>query len=178
MKGIAVWVRNLTGYILFMAVLDQIMPGKEKGKYIRLFSGMVLLILLIQPFAGPAGILNRAAHLYQELELRYDANQLKEEILMAEQQKYSQILKTYEAAIAGEVTQMSEKEGYEEMECRVVLEQDRKAENFGQIQGIYLRLRPSDRPAVHTVSYLQKRIAEEYGLEENDVQIQVFTGQG
>lgn len=176
MKELSVWVRNLTGYVLFLAVLDQIMPDKEKGKYVRLFSGMVLVILLVQPVVGPTGILIRAAHRYQELELNYDTSRLKDKILDVERQKYSKILETYEMAVAGEIMQMADKEGYEGIACQVMMERDREKENFGQITGIHLKLRQAAAQTAHTISYLQKRIAADYGLEENDVQIEVFTG--
>ena len=35
------WVRNITGYFLFLAVLDNLIPEKKYEKYIRLFAGMV-----------------------------------------------------------------------------------------------------------------------------------------
>ena len=46
------WVRSLTGYFLFMLVLEHLLPGKKYGKYIRLFAGMVLILLVLQPLAG------------------------------------------------------------------------------------------------------------------------------
>ena len=46
------WIRNLTGFFLFMSVTENLLPGKAYTKYIRLFSGMVLILLVLRPLAG------------------------------------------------------------------------------------------------------------------------------
>lgn len=178
MKEITVWIRNITGYVLFLAVLDQILPGKEHGKYVRLFSGMVLLLLLIQPVLNPNGAVNRAAQSYREQQLRYDTGHLKAQLLEVDKQKYAKMLEACEAAIADEVLQSAQKAGYQGIECRVVLEREQETEDFGKVKEIHLCLHRTDELSARPIRYLQKRIADDYGLEEEYVQIQVLTGQG
>ena len=45
------WIRNLTAFFLFLSVLENLLPGDKYGKYIRLFAGMVLVLLAVEPFA-------------------------------------------------------------------------------------------------------------------------------
>lgn len=39
------WVRNLTGYFLFMAVLENLLPGKKYARFVKFFAGIVLILL-------------------------------------------------------------------------------------------------------------------------------------
>lgn len=43
MKELYQWIQNLTGFFLFLSVAERLLPGKQYGKYLRLFSGMILV---------------------------------------------------------------------------------------------------------------------------------------
>ena len=50
MKELYQWIQNLTGFFLFLSVAERLLPGKQYGKYLRLFSGMVLVFIVLHPF--------------------------------------------------------------------------------------------------------------------------------
>ena len=43
------WIQNISVYLIVMAAVMHAIPGKDYGKYIRFFSGLVLIILLMTP---------------------------------------------------------------------------------------------------------------------------------
>ena len=49
MKELYQWIQNLTGFFLFLSVAERLLPGKQYGKYLRLFSGMILVFIVLQP---------------------------------------------------------------------------------------------------------------------------------
>jgi hypothetical protein len=180
LTGVYQWLRSLAGYFLFLAVLEQLLPDKSYSRYIRLFAGMILILLVVQPLTDAAKINERLARFYEELEFRYDAGHLREDILGVEQQQYSRLMTQYEEAVAEEITRTAAEEGYTAVECRAELDRDPDSETFGSVISVRLLLRiaaPS-HPPEHTVSYLQKRIASCYHLEEKYVEIQVTQRQG
>lgn len=43
------WLRNLAGYFLLLSVSMAMLPDKKYEPYVKLFTGFVLLLLLLQP---------------------------------------------------------------------------------------------------------------------------------
>ena len=54
MAAVYEWIRGLTAFFLFLSVMENLLPGKKYGKYIRLFAGMVLILVALQPLRGAA----------------------------------------------------------------------------------------------------------------------------
>jgi stage III sporulation protein AF len=196
LTGVYQWIRNLAGYFLFLAVLEQLLPNKNYSRYIRLFAGMILILLVVQPLADLSRINERIAHYFEELEFRYDAEHLQEEIFGVEEQQLKRLIAQYETSVSEEIIRMAAEEGYEAAECQAEIDKDPESETFGSVVRVKLRLylgavypgaadameatedtagapESMQRTPEHTVSYLQKRIASCYHLEENYVEIQV-----
>jgi stage III sporulation protein AF len=193
LTGMYQWIRNLAGYFLFLAVLEQLLPNKNYSRYIRLFAGMILILLVVQPLADLSRINERIAHYFEELEFRYDAEHLQEEILGVEEQQLKRLIAQYETSVSEEIIRMAAEEGYEAAECLAEIDKDPESETFGSVVRVELQLtrysgavdaggatedaagapESERRTPEHTVSYLQKRIASCYHLEENYVEIQV-----
>jgi stage III sporulation protein AF len=198
LTGMYQWIRNLAGYFLFLAVLEQLLPNKNYSRYIRLFAGMILILLVVQPLADLSRINERIAHYFEELEFRYDAEHLQEEIFGVEEQQLKRLIAQYETSVSEEIIRMATEEGYEAAQCRAEIDKDPESETFGSVLRVELQLKrysgttdaggttentagapeSGRRKPEHTVSYLQKRIASCYHLEENYVEIQVSQRQG
>ena len=131
----------MTGFFLFMSVLDNLMPGKAYSKYIRLFAGMILVFLVFQPLAGGFHLEDRIAHFYEQFVFQYEAEDLKREIWGVEQQRLAQIAGEYERVAAEEVTRLAEDMGFFVEECRVEISEDKETGQLGALSGVRLRVR-------------------------------------
>ncbi len=140
MDAVYGWIRNLTGFFLFWSVLENLLPGKKYGRYMRLFGGMVLILLVIAPLTGGLRIEERIAQYYELLVLRYDAGDLREEILGVEDRRLEQLIASYEDAVEEDVRQMAEDAGYRTRDCRVRIARDPEDERFGEVTAIALDL--------------------------------------
>ena len=96
MDGIYGWIRSIIGFLLFLAVLDNLIPGKNYQKYVRLFAGMATILLVARPLTGGLGLEEKIARVYEALVLQYEAKDLKKEILGMEKQRLGQIIGQYE----------------------------------------------------------------------------------
>ena len=68
------WIQNLSVWLVLSAVILHLVPGKDYGKYVRFFSGMVLLLLFLEPMlklTGTDGMITKL----------YEGNLAKEELL-------------------------------------------------------------------------------------------------
>ncbi len=176
LDGIYTWIRSLAGYFLFITVLEQLLPGKNYAKYMRLFAGMVLILLVIRPLADVGRLEERITQDYETLLFQYDTGDLKEEILGMEQERLSQIVSQYEEAVAGDVRLMAEDAGLAVQSCQVRICAEQGAEAFGAVTEIRMRVyeggeneKTEEIPAIEPVRPVEPvEINRETAREETD----------
>ncbi len=140
MERIYEWLRDLVGFFLFVSVIDHLLPGKAYQKYIRLFSGIVLILLVVQPFTGGLELEEMIARWYESFVFQYEASELDEDLLGIEAQRLADIISQYEEAVAMDVAQMAREEGLEVKGCQAAIAGDTEGADFGQVTGIRLEL--------------------------------------
>ena len=59
------WIQNIAVYLIVYAAVMHAIPGKDYGKYVRFFSGLVLILLLFTPVMSLTGMGGRFQELYQ-----------------------------------------------------------------------------------------------------------------
>ena len=59
------WLQNISVYLIVMAAVMHAIPGKDYGKYIRFFSGLVLILMLSSPLLRLAGMEGTFRTLYK-----------------------------------------------------------------------------------------------------------------
>ena len=59
------WIQNISVYLIVMAAVMHAIPGKDYGKYIRFFSGLVLILMLSSPLLRLAGMEGTFRTLYK-----------------------------------------------------------------------------------------------------------------
>lgn len=137
-EAVYTWIRSLAGYFLFVTVLEQLLPGKKYGKYVRLFSGMVLILLVVQPLTDRTQMEAQIARDYEALLFQYEAGDLKEEILGVEHERLEQMIRQYEEAVEGDIRLMAEEGGVKVKDCQVSICADQKQEQFGTVTAVKL----------------------------------------
>ena len=49
MNGIFEWVKSIVFYLILITVVTNLLPNKKYEKYVKLFTGMLLVIIVIKP---------------------------------------------------------------------------------------------------------------------------------
>lgn len=80
------WVKNLAFYLVVMTAVLEVLPGNEFKKYIRFFTGLVLILLVITPVLKLTGSFGQFQEKYQgkERELQMEIERQKEVFEKAE----------------------------------------------------------------------------------------------
>lgn len=161
MDAVYGWIRNLTGFFLFMSVIDNLLPNKKYGKYVRLFSGMILILLVLQPLTGRLRLEDRIAHYYESFVFRYQAEDLQTEILGIEKQRLSQMIEQYEHAVEQDVAQMAEDMGFAVIKCSVIIDGNEGTEQFGMVTDVSLNVSMEGENVEETMEErIEERIEE------------------
>ena len=64
------WIQDITVYLIVTAAIMHAVPGKDYGKYIRFFSGLILILLLATPLLNLTGMKERFETLYRNNAIR------------------------------------------------------------------------------------------------------------
>lgn len=174
MNQILEHIRSFAVLFLVVTLLIHLVPGEQLKKYIRFFGELVLTLGFLYPvfqnICGNGGFLELISYeeFSQELEqLARDTEKvsfLKEDYYRA----------AYEEAIASDVEQMAEREGYDVEAVQVALTGEYAMES------IYLRLSGEEKIVIGVISEeektdygtLRQKLADYYGVEEKDVVIE------
>ena len=72
------WIQNISVYLIVTAAVMHAIPGKEYEKYVRFFSGLVLILLLFAPLLKLTGKETDFQSAYQSNEYELDREAVKE----------------------------------------------------------------------------------------------------
>ena len=137
---------------------------------------MVLILLAVEPFTSGFNLDEVLARSYEDLVIRGEAGELKEQLGATEQKRLGQILSQYEEAVGRDVREIAQSCGLTVMDCRVRIEGDEDSPEFGTVREIAAVLPAQSAQAEK--EKLSNRIQEYYGLEEQYVEIEIAGGEG
>ena len=76
LEGICRWIQDISVYLIVMAAVMHAIPGKDYGKYIRFFSGLVLILMLSTPLLKLAGMEDTFRTLYRGKEYEMERREI------------------------------------------------------------------------------------------------------
>lgn len=74
------WVQNLAFYMVMVTAVMHVIPNPEYKRYIRFFTGMVLVVMLTAPFLKFLGIGDSWQNLYHSREYQEQVRKMEEAI--------------------------------------------------------------------------------------------------
>lgn len=181
------WVRGLAFYLILMTVVLNLLPDKTYEKYLRLFTGMVFILLVFRPFADLTGLEARMAGAFERITFQNDAKLLKREIMEAEEVRLKKLTESFQAAVELDLKTMAEGSGLVCKSVEITLNEDGESESFGALLSVKMeaallgggeslsREEEENRrmEANREIAGLRKRIGEYYGLEEGFIEIRL-----
>ena len=132
------WVRNIACYLIFMTVLANVLPSGKYEKYMRLFAGMVLLLLVLKPLTGGLRIEERIAYYYKNISFAQEVETLKEESSRLEEERKERMFVQYREGLAADVARLAESAGFAVRDVRVELEEDGESGRLGAVNQVWL----------------------------------------
>ena len=72
------WMKNFVGFLLIISVVSHLLPDKKYEPYLRLFTGFLMILLLVQPVLKLGGVESFLEE--KMLQLLQEQERLEEEI--------------------------------------------------------------------------------------------------
>ncbi|MCT4687072.1 stage III sporulation protein AF [Vallitalea sp.] len=138
MEAFYSFIRNIVIFLLLAKILEYLIPDGNMKKYFRLFSGIILIIIIINPIIKYNGIMEQfnLDVIKNQFNINYTDTQ-------GTENKYSEIqneitLKIYKEKIINHVKGLLEDEKISIKNVSVEIEEDINNENYGAIKEIDL----------------------------------------
>ncbi|SES87271.1 stage III sporulation protein AF [[Clostridium] polysaccharolyticum] len=129
-------VRNVLAYYLVLSVLMSMLGKSSYKKYIEMFSGLVMILIVLNPLIKLSGAQAQLDLNLQKNQL-YEVSQAESEDIMAAELKQSDaVLRQYQDTIAAQVCSVMENYDYNATEVKVTIDDSIESDSFGQVQNI------------------------------------------
>jgi len=200
MEGIYGWIRSLVFYLILMSMILNMLPDRKYEKYMRLFTGVIFILLVFGPFTDLTGLEERMAGVFERITFQNDVKLLKKEIEDMDGRRLSGLMESYREAVETDLKVMADGLAVECRSVEVLVETDMESQEFGKVLGVNMRLGLLDdgdavdsveamgagtgetggdaetekerrRIANREIGNLKKRIGEYYGVEEGKITI-------
>ena len=135
------WVINIVTLVLFIVIIEMLLPGGKMKKYVNLVTGTILIIAIISPLTGLAGkkfdftaSQTRSSNMLEKSQIQKDGKKL-------EQAQLNQIVEVYRKNIIDQLEQNAEEiEGVKSAKADVIINEDYQSAAFGEIKRAYISI--------------------------------------
>lgn len=182
------WVRQVAVFYILMTVVERLLPAQKYRKYIRLYLGVVFILLVISPVFSITGLSESLADAMKEVQGQLAREDLKMEAKTGNEARYQMILTEYRGVIQERVTELAGQEGYFLRSLSVDFEEEIDSPDFGRILSMDILLSGAEVsfPEIRVeagggeeetqeehpiLKKIRAELAEEYGMEETAIRI-------
>lgn len=138
MSVLTQWIKNIAFYLILITAVINALPDNHFKKYIKFFTGIVLILLLISPISRLLNIENNLDFSFIQKSYKIELEEMQNEIGNLEYIQSNQLFSGYSHTILEQIEDMVTKEGLYLIDGEVKLVEDRKSSSYGTIEEINL----------------------------------------
>lgn len=129
-------VRNILTYYIILSVLMAMIGKSSYKKYIEMFSGLVMIIIILNPLIKLFGAQDTLDMNLQKNQL-YEVTQAEsDDVMVAELKQRDAVLKQYKDTIAKQIDTVMKNYDYSATNVEVTIDEEVDSETFGQVKNI------------------------------------------
>ena len=115
------YIKNIGYFLILMSLVSNVMPDNSYKKYCRMFCGLILVVLVINPFYEFLNYEGDIKDIFAMTSYESKAMELKNQIKMSESNTRDRVIGEYEKLIVNELQGSAREEGLYIMEAQVEL---------------------------------------------------------
>lgn len=136
------WCINIVALVIFIVLLEMLLPSGKMKKMINLVSGLILVIALINPILG---LMNSGVDLkvYQMANSNFiDKREIMVNSEVLKESQTRQITNVYRSKIISQLEALAKEiKGVLDAEADVIINDDYSDVNFGEVKKVYITLK-------------------------------------
>ncbi len=131
-------VKSIVIFLLLIKILEFLMPDGNMKKYLRLFSGIVLMLIMLGPIIKYRGLLPQMN--YEIIKKEFEISSMGEGIDYGDYAKIREdmTLNIYKDKITTHIESLLMDDNIQVKKTRVYVEEDVNSEEYGMIKELYL----------------------------------------
>lgn len=133
------WTINIVMLVLFIVIIEMLLPRGKMKKYVNLLTGTILIIVIIEPITGLFGRNFDFTAAQTASAGNIDKKEIEKAGKLFEEEQLKQTTELYRSRIIEQIVQHAmEVEGVEDAQADVIINDDPESEYFGEIKRIYI----------------------------------------
>lgn len=141
MEGVYRWIQNIVYYLIFVTMILNLLPSGKYEKYLKLFTGCILILLVIQPVTGGLRLEEQISGLFNSLSFENDVGEITKDLDGMEEKRLNTLVSRYEKAAGEDVARLAGLNGYEAQEVLVRITGDKDSPDFGKVEHVTVFLK-------------------------------------
>lgn len=134
------WIKNIAIFYIIASLILNMIPGDQYKRYVRLFLGIVMVILLIKPVGRLTGLDGRFAELFGTGSYGAMSADLRAELAFADESRIRVITEEFEKKISADIKDYVESLGAVYIDSRPELDIDPASQGYGSLARITLEI--------------------------------------
>lgn len=170
------WIQNVVLFLLFMSMINQIIPDEKYRKYVRLTMGLILILVLLGPLSRLMKADEKIFQDYIRENIRLSAEDAKNGGRMFYETDYFN--ESYKKIIYEEIKQYFKGSGMDVRKCEVSVNENVSDENFGEIYEIVVIVVPkaSDGPVPEEkIETWRRDLMMQFGINDDALKLEIWT---
>ena len=115
------YIKNIGYFLILMSLVSNVMPDNSYKKYCRMFCGLILVVLVINPFYEFLNYEGDIEDIFSTISYESGARELENQIRIGEKGTKDKVINEYEKLIINELQGSAREEGLYIMEAKVEL---------------------------------------------------------
>lgn len=174
MTELVSWIKNIAIFYIVAALILQLIPGKEYHKYIRVFIGMITIILIVNPLSR---ILGNKEDLSEYFKSNYNLqmeDELIAELEIMGELREKAILEDYILPVQNNIKKYTDSIGVKYIDSTITVETDERSEDFGKITNIELMVQCDYTQADELIEIeIKNYLVNFYNLEKRNINVNI-----
>lgn len=137
-------VRNILVFYIILSILMSLVSNSSFKPYIQMFSGLVMIIIVLTPVMKLFGTDSKLDLAIQKNNLLTITQEESDGLMAAELKQGDAMMAEYESTIEKQVAEIAKKHQYAVNEVEVSIEKNPDSNQFGEIKGIALNVSKVD----------------------------------
>lgn len=105
------YIRNIGYFLILMSLVSNVMPDNSYKKYCRMFCGLILVVLVINPFYEFLNYNGELKDIFVDANYRSQVAELKSQLLIKEEGAVNRFKLEYEKLLANQLQGIAKEEG-------------------------------------------------------------------
>ncbi len=138
------WIMNIAALVLFIVLVEMLLPSGRMKKYAGLVTGVILIIAIINPFIKLLGDKAKLEDIQVSNSNWMDRLEIEKNSKLLKDEQMKQITEVYRKKLIGQLEDNALKiKGVAGAKADVIINEDYNSDSFGEIKRAYLEITPA-----------------------------------